>query len=78
MTGLRIIDDDIELSRLLAEYFESHGFAVKTANGGAQGLALSTSGQREATTPYLTFPEMGGCEVLRRLRVVSDFMAPAM
>ncbi len=72
MTGLLIIDDDAKLSRLLAEYFEAHGFAVETAPDGKQGLEMATSGRFDAVMLDLMLPEMDGCEVLRRLRAVSD------
>ena len=72
VTGLLIIDDDTKLSRLLAEYFEAHGYSVETASDGKRGLDMATSRRFDAVLLDLMLPEMDGCEVLRRLRAVSD------
>lgn len=43
---LLLIDDDIELTRLLAELLTSEGFAIDTLATGAGALTFLTSAQR--------------------------------
>lgn len=65
---LLVIDDDVPLSTLIAEFLEREGFEVALAHDGTTGLdrALETSWQ--AIVLDVMLPGLGGFEVLRRLR----------
>jgi two-component system response regulator CpxR len=63
-----VIDDDKDLTEMLAEYLAPEGFEVEIARSGEEGLTRAL-----ATSPALIIldvmlPEINGLEVLRRLR----------
>lgn len=62
-----LIDDDVELVRLLAQLFLREGIALRSASTGASGLdALSP--EPSLVLLDLMLPDMNGREVFRRLR----------
>ncbi len=67
-----LVDDDIELSRMLAEYLAGEGFEVLHAPDGAK--ALEHLRQREFSLVILDvmMPGMGGFELLQRMRQMSS------
>jgi len=67
-----IIDDDLELTGLLAEYFAGVGIAVTSAADGARGLALALDGNFDLAILDVMMPAMDGFEVLRQLRKRSN------
>lgn len=71
MPNLLLIDDDIELCEMLAEYLESENFTVTTVHDGLSGLNKSkdTGSQRfDVIILDVMLPEMDGFSVLRELR----------
>ena len=72
MPNLLLIDDDIELSEMLAEYLESENFTVTTAHDGLSGLNLARTATNtnnyDAIILDVMMPEMDGFSVLRELR----------
>ena len=71
MPTLLLVEDEVELSRLLIRELEGAGYSVQHAPDGIQALA-----QFEATPPDLVvldwmLPGMDGLEVLRRVRLSS-------
>ena len=63
-----LADDDIELSDLLKEYFESEGFQVRVANDGAQALEQARQPGLDLMVLDIMMPEMNGMDVLKELR----------
>ncbi|MBT8048648.1 MAG: response regulator transcription factor [Xanthomonadales bacterium] len=67
-----LADDDIELSGLLKEYFESEGFQVRLAADGVAALAEARKPGLDLVVLDVMMPGMSGMEVLKKLRKVSE------
>ena len=68
-----IIDDDIKLCRLVADYLEPMGYGVDIVHDGLQGLEkIRKGGDYQAVILDVMMPRMDGFEVLKRLREESD------
>ena len=63
-----IIDDDIELSNMLAEYLESEEFMVDKVHDGLAGVTQAQSANYDAIVLDVMMPKMDGFSVLRELR----------
>ncbi|QNI35235.1 response regulator transcription factor [Edaphobacter albus] len=63
-----IIDDDVELCRLLNDRLQPEGFAIETIQDGQTGLKRATLGQHDLIILDLMLPGMSGLDVLRNLR----------
>ena len=63
-----LADDDVELSDLLKEYFESEGFAVRVAHDGEQALDQARQPGLDLVVLDIMMPKMNGMDVLRELR----------
>jgi len=68
MTQVLLIDDDVELLAMLADYFERENFDVTVAHDGASGIAAALSGKFDLAVLDMMMPGMNGIEVLRRIR----------
>src|SRR6201987_5298892 len=68
MDRVLIVDDDIELCRLLEERLSSEGFALEAVHDGRRGLERVLSEEHALVILDLMLPGMGGLDVLRRLR----------
>ncbi len=71
-----IVDDDVELTVLLREYFESEGFEVELAHDGKSGLEAARQPDIELVVLDIMMPEMNGMDVLKKLR--KDFTVPVI
>ncbi|HEX4582385.1 MAG TPA: response regulator transcription factor [Acidobacteriaceae bacterium] len=71
MDRVLIVDDDIELCRLLSERLSSEGFALEAVHDGARGLERVLSDEHALIILDLMLPGMGGLDVLRRVRTHS-------
>lgn len=71
MLRILVIDDDRELTGLLAEYLGPEGFGVEGVQDGAEGLEKALAGDADLVVLDVMMPGMGGLEVLRRLRAKS-------
>ena len=63
-----IIDDDIELANMLAEYLESEEFMVDKVHDGLAGVTQAKSSTYDAIVLDVMMPKMDGFSVLRELR----------
>ena len=63
-----LADDDVELSDLLKEYFESECFAVRVAHDGEQALDQARRPGLDLMVLDIMMPKMDGMDVLRELR----------
>jgi two-component system response regulator CpxR len=71
MPRVLIIDDDRDLTALLAEYLSPEGFVVETAHSGEDGLAAALAADYSLIILDVMLPRINGLEVLRRFRARS-------
>ncbi|HXD34330.1 MAG TPA: response regulator transcription factor [Pyrinomonadaceae bacterium] len=71
MQQILVIDDDIELCELVAEYLEPDGYKVEAVHDGEAGLERALSGDHALAVLDYMLPTMNGFEVLRRIRARS-------
>jgi two-component system KDP operon response regulator KdpE len=63
-----VIDDEVQIRRLLRITLEATAFSVVEADTGKMGLAEAARCQPDAVVLDLGLPDIGGLEVLRQLR----------
>ena len=68
LTRLLLIDDDVKLCRLLADYLNPLGYEVVACHSGQQGLERAGREDFAAVILDVMLPGMNGLEVLRELR----------
>ena len=66
--AILMVDDDVELCALVAEYLGGHGYHVATVHDGASGLRAALEGRHDLVVLDLMLPIVDGFEVLRQLR----------
>jgi two-component system KDP operon response regulator KdpE len=73
MTAL-IIDDEIQIRRLLRLALESRGYQVREAENGRLGLQEAAFHRPDVVLLDLGLPDMDGLEVLKNLRVYATHL----
>ncbi|MFU8838848.1 MAG: response regulator transcription factor [Thiohalomonadaceae bacterium] len=68
MKRILLVDDDLALCELLAEYLTGEGLSVACAHDGEQGLRLAQAEDWDAIVLDVMLPGMNGLDVLRALR----------
>ena len=63
-----VVDDEVQIVRVLRGYLEKAGFAVLTANDGREGLRLARQERPDLVILDLMLPGMDGLDVCRALR----------
>lgn len=63
-----VIDDEVQIRRLLRTAFQALGWRVMEADGGQLGISEVALGRPDAVIVDLRLPDMDGVEVLKRLR----------
>ena len=63
-----VVDDEPDLAEVLSRVLASEGWAVRTAGDGAGALAAAREFRPDAVVLDVMLPDIGGLEVLRRLR----------
>jgi two-component system KDP operon response regulator KdpE len=63
-----VIDDEVQIRRLLRVTLEGAGFRVREAEGGELGLVEAATKRPDAIILDLGLPDLPGIEVLKRLR----------
>ena len=66
-----VIDDDVELCKLVTRYLTHEGFQIESINGGASGAELALSGNYALVVLDVMMPGVNGFDVLRRIRAES-------
>lgn len=67
-----LIDDDCELSAMLADYFAQEGFTTRRAFDGESGLREALAGDYALLVLDVMLPGLNGIEVLRNIRARSQ------
>jgi len=68
MQRILVIDDDVELCELVAEYLEPTGYKVEAAHDGHAGVQRALSGDHALIVLDYMLPGLNGFEVLRQMR----------
>ena len=66
-----IVEDDPNVSEVVARYLEREGYRVEVASDGAAGLERALADLPDLVVLDLMLPSVGGLEVCRRLREVA-------
>jgi two-component system, OmpR family, response regulator CpxR len=71
MQRVLVIDDDIGLCELVAEYLEPEGYKVEAVHDGEKGVERALSAEHDLAVLDVMLPGINGFEVLRRIRAHS-------
>jgi len=71
MNHVLLIDDDVELVTMFAEYLEQEGFAVTTVHNGQDGARAALSGVHAIAILDVMMPGTNGIDALRLIRAGS-------
>ena len=66
--AILMVDDDVELCALVAEYLGGHGYQVATVHEGSSGLRAALEGRHDLVVLDVMLPVLDGFELLRQLR----------
>ena len=72
MTSVLLIDDDMELTKLLEEYLQEEQIRLDTAHDGRAGLEKAVHNSYAAVVLDVMLPGMSGLDVLKQLRQTSS------
>ncbi|GLQ91496.1 response regulator transcription factor [Dyella acidisoli] len=71
MTPVLLVDDDAELTSMLAQYLTNEGFAAEVVHDGEAGVSGALSGRFAIVVLDVMMPRLSGIEALRRIRAAS-------
>lgn len=72
MPRVLLVEDDVEIRRLVSDSMAKHGHDVLTAATAMEGLQLAVSEAPDLVVLDLGLPDVDGAELLRMLRAVSQ------
>jgi CheY-like chemotaxis protein len=72
-----IVEDDPNVSEVVARYLEREGYTVETVADGAVGLERALAEPPDLVVLDLMLPGVGGLEVCRRVRAVAPGLVEA-
>lgn len=72
MARIVLIEDDVDIRRLVASNLASEGHDVESADRGLSGLELAVKGGADLVIMDLGLPDVDGTELLRMIRAVSQ------
>jgi two-component system response regulator CpxR len=67
-----VVDDDVELCRLVSRFLGAEGYFVQTVQTSGLGIECALSGGHDLVVLDVMLPDMDGFEVLRRIRTKSN------
>ena len=68
-----VIDDEIQMRRLLRSTLESAGYSVTLAENGADGIRTAETHRYDAVILDLGLPDMDGIDVLKKIRTWAQY-----
>jgi len=71
MRRILVVDDERDVREVLRRALRRRGYAVETAENGAEALDLSKGPGFDAVLADLSMPELGGIDLVRHLRSTS-------
>jgi len=71
MAKVLLVDDDVELGKLLKEYLEHEGFGVEVVHDGESGVRAVLNDPYDIAVLDVMMPGISGIEALRRIRAQS-------
>jgi len=71
MARVVLVEDDVEMRRLVAETLADQGHDVESASAGMEGLELAVKSQPDLVLLDLGLPDLDGTDLLRMIRSVS-------
>jgi two-component system KDP operon response regulator KdpE len=66
--NILVIDDEVQIRRLLAITLSANGYKISEASTGKEGLALAATGQAVLIILDLGLPDADGLDILKKLR----------
>jgi DNA-binding response OmpR family regulator len=72
MASVVLIEDDIEIRRLVADALSDNGHDVESSGMALEGLELAVKGSPDLVVMDLGLPDLDGTELLRMIRAVSQ------
>ena len=66
--NILVIDDEVQIRRLLAITLSANGYKISEASTGKEGLALAATGQHVLIILDLGLPDADGLDILKQLR----------
>src|SRR3954452_11522643 len=66
-----VVDDGVDLCRLLSEYLGTEGYTVEAVHTGGRGVERALEGDHAIVVLDVMLPDLKGFEVLRRVRAHS-------
>lgn len=68
MNRILVVDDDLELCKLIARFLKPEGFDVEAEHNGIQAVERALTGEHDLVVLDVMLPGLNGFEVLRRIR----------
>ena len=72
MAQIVLIEDDVDIRRLVADALAAQGHDVESAAAALEGLQLTVKGKPDLVVMDLGLPDLDGTELLRMIRAVSQ------
>ncbi|MGI9254498.1 MAG: response regulator, partial [Thermomicrobiales bacterium] len=72
MKNILVVEDDAQIARIIRDYLEAAGFAVRVASDGNAALTLIRADRPDAVVLDLGLPGRDGLDVLRDARRDSE------
>ncbi|EGH24714.1 Two-component response regulator transcription regulator protein [Pseudomonas amygdali pv. mori] len=72
MPKVLLIDDDVELTKILSQYLSNEGFDVLAIHDGEEAISRSANERFEIVVLDIMMPRLSGLQVLQRIRINSS------